>query len=503
MKKRIMTSMAWLTLGIVGRVWGAADVTTSPYLSSDLIKPLCSSAVSYTPIKLNRSGFARAVENREPVYPIASGSVLPEVYDWLYFFTEAVDSAGTQIVHNWYHNGRLMLTAPLNIGSNRWRTWSRKWYDGIQSGTWEVLIEDSRGCLLSYSRVDFAENASSKEVASVLSAPVQVGSTPAPDDVPRQVNYAFLTTDIHNNSAVDCVKKLSREYESIHLFSELQGYQGRWITVEWLRNEKLKATHRYKISKPIDVIDADYQFDPAIDNGGWQVRLRDNKKKIIHHFDFSYQNAYGGSLTKPLPVTDCMIKAHQLLTLVQEGASLEKFRAALKTGEVIDVKREDDKEILSTAIEKQLTDVAQFLIEDGYFDVNVRYGYQQETPLLTAVRLHQYDFVRWLLKKGANIHQKTSISQQDSLYVASKEQDKEMIQILLTHGADPNSLTIYEYSPLMIAAEHCDYDVVSLMLAYRADLSFANSEGVSATTLLLKCQDSIAVDGILSKHGVF
>ena len=89
-------------------------------------------------LTLPRAGFADAINEREPV---GDGSAPGER---LWFFTEVMDGAGETLYHQWYRNGEADVRIRLEIGGDRWRTWSgRRWQTG-ERYTVRVLTES--GC---------------------------------------------------------------------------------------------------------------------------------------------------------------------------------------------------------------------------------------------------------------------------------------------------------------------------------------------------------------------
>lgn len=89
-------------------------------------------------LALPRAGFADAISEREPV---GDGSAPGEQ---LWFFTEVMDGGGETLYHQWYRNGEEDVRIRLEIGGDRWRTWSgHRWQAGARY-TVRVLTES--GC---------------------------------------------------------------------------------------------------------------------------------------------------------------------------------------------------------------------------------------------------------------------------------------------------------------------------------------------------------------------
>lgn len=89
-------------------------------------------------LTLPRAGFADAIIEREPV---GDGSAPGER---LWFFTEVMDGGGETLFHQWYRNGEEDVRVRLEIGADRWRTWSgRRWQAGER---YTVRVMTESGC---------------------------------------------------------------------------------------------------------------------------------------------------------------------------------------------------------------------------------------------------------------------------------------------------------------------------------------------------------------------
>jgi len=96
-------------------------------------------------LKSQRSLLCYNIIDREPYNKI--NRYLPAVPDRINFFTHIVGAnTPTTIYHRWIKNGRTIDYIPLKIGSNSWRTWSRK--EHLASGEWLVLAETKYGEIL-------------------------------------------------------------------------------------------------------------------------------------------------------------------------------------------------------------------------------------------------------------------------------------------------------------------------------------------------------------------
>jgi len=155
---------------------------------------------------------------------------------------------------------------------------------------------------------------------------------------------------------------------------------------------------------------------------------------------------------------------------------------------------------------------AQILLRAGA-NVNHVDGFR-ESPLRTAIRLNNLEMAKLLLASGADVHQR--IDDSDSVgeqrgntilmvtiwwYEISK--DIQAVELLLSHGANPNDANDLEYDEycdattkgkcswrgytvLTYAARYGWYRVVLLLLRYGADSSVPRGDGKTALDLAIE-----------------
>lgn len=107
-------------------------------------------------LTLPRAGFADAISEREPV---GDGSSPGER---LWFFTEVMDGGGETLYHQWYRNGEADARIRLEIGGDRWRTWSGRRWQADERYTVRVLTES--GCDLGEYGLMVQDNGSGNDV---------------------------------------------------------------------------------------------------------------------------------------------------------------------------------------------------------------------------------------------------------------------------------------------------------------------------------------------------
>lgn len=96
---------------------------------------------------IRRAILTTGIDAREPINNYNSKTV-PTDTKKVYFFTEILDKSGQYVTHRWFLNGKLVAEVMLNIGSDRWRTYSSKNLISPLKGTWEVEVVDEQNRLL-------------------------------------------------------------------------------------------------------------------------------------------------------------------------------------------------------------------------------------------------------------------------------------------------------------------------------------------------------------------
>ena len=78
------------------------------------------------------------------------------------------------------------------------------------------------------------------------------------------------------------------------------------------------------------------------------------------------------------------------------------------------------------------------------------------TPLWLAVRHGEVELVKLLIKSGANLDEICGNVRRTSLHMAASEYDVDMVDALLTGGANPDAMDKWNFTPLMYAATTSD-----------------------------------------------
>lgn len=86
-----------------------------------------------------------AIEERAPV---GAGTTFPAGTERLFCFSDLRDASGLTVVHTWIHEGTTRARVELEVGGDRWRTWSSKQLLPEWTGSWQVKIMTADGAVL-------------------------------------------------------------------------------------------------------------------------------------------------------------------------------------------------------------------------------------------------------------------------------------------------------------------------------------------------------------------
>lgn len=125
-----------------------------------------------------------------------------------------------------------------------------------------------------------------------------------------------------------------------------------------------------------------------------------------------------------------------------------------------------------------------------------RWGF---TPLHRAARYGHKELVELLITNGADVNAKDKWVYTPLLW-AIFSRDKDMMKLLIAKGADVNYTPKDDYQPLHCAVANEDKDMVELLLAKGANVNAKTEKGQTAMSLAKKKGHSEIVE-LLRKHG--
>lgn len=101
-------------------------------------------------LELERALFTTGIRDQEPVKAI---SRIPEGVPAVYFFTRITGGAGTRIRHLWFYDDVEVVSVPLRVGGDDWRTWSSKNLGLRRDRDWSVRVLGPQDCVLGSARL--------------------------------------------------------------------------------------------------------------------------------------------------------------------------------------------------------------------------------------------------------------------------------------------------------------------------------------------------------------
>ena len=97
--------------------------------------------------------------------------------------------------------------------------------------------------------------------------------------------------------------------------------------------------------------------------------------------------------------------------------------------------------------------------------------------LLKAVREEDFDIIKLLVEKGADVNYRSSLGQ-SALHYAAEKSDPRLVKLFLDLGANVNAKTLGGTTPLHVAQES-ELVVVKLLLSRGAQINAQDDEGDS------------------------
>ncbi|KAI2864964.1 hypothetical protein CBS147321_7110 [Aspergillus niger] len=129
-----------------------------------------------------------------------------------------------------------------------------------------------------------------------------------------------------------------------------------------------------------------------------------------------------------------------------------------------------------------------------------------ETALTLAVKANDREIAELLMRHGAMVTPSSPDTVGTPLLYAVRDQNSDLINVLLDSGADPNQRgTIVEEGkplfPLLIAAENGNPEIIDSLLGAGSILDDQDSEGFTALHVAAACRTSDGLKSLLHKHG--
>jgi ankyrin repeat protein len=180
-----------------------------------------------------------------------------------------------------------------------------------------------------------------------------------------------------------------------------------------------------------------------------------------------------------------------------DSSNLEIARALIKAGATVDLANDYGVTPLLHASRTGDAAMADLLLQAGANPA--RTHPEGETPLMAAARAGSVPAVRLLLARGVDVNAAETFQKTTALMWAAAEGHREVVDVLLEAGADPNrqahvtSLTQRHnadhptggFTALMLAARNGHEEMVRQLVARGADVNLKNGDGASAAMIAI------------------
>jgi ankyrin repeat protein len=198
----------------------------------------------------------------------------------------------------------------------------------------------------------------------------------------------------------------------------------------------------------------------------------------IYESEYGFpESAYDRKLTQEILNGD-IGNEFGLLDAVAHG-STKVVKLLLERGVDPNIEDWDENPILGNASSDGYADIVALLLFYGA-DPNTKDSGGM-TPLYRAVERGHLQTAEVLLR-DPRIDVTVSKSFLGNLVtLAVKAKDYKLTQLLLDHGINPDAVTVFGNSPLHIASENGQLDLVTVLLSYDANRSLINDDGKTAS----------------------
>ena len=203
----------------------------------------------------------------------------------------------------------------------------------------------------------------------------------------------------------------------------------------------------------------------------------------------------------------------------------------------------NDKYALLNAIEKNNTEQALLILNEGIIDINFKSSSTSNPALYKAVELNRTSIVKKLIEKKANVNYCDRLGQTPLFIAIEKDCDidiikqlveakadcniitktsqtiliklikgnskkrYEVIEYLLKSGANPNTSERFNYTPLMAAIQkngksQNDYPLIQLLIRYKADVNAKNINGITPLKFANQYKNKPVIDLLMSAGAI-
>jgi hypothetical protein len=137
-----------------------------------------------------------------------------------------------------------------------------------------------------------------------------------------------------------------------------------------------------------------------------------------------------------------------------------------------------NERMLKAAMEGNSTAVVELVAKGA--DVNAKGKYSGWTPLILASKKGEVELVNYLLSYGADVNIESGVRGRTAIMEAARNRKIGAVKALLTADPDLDAVDWEGYTVLMFAAVSGQRDIVEVLLTHGADVNVKNKVGSSA-----------------------
>lgn len=136
------------------------------------------------------------------------------------------------------------------------------------------------------------------------------------------------------------------------------------------------------------------------------------------------------------------------------------------------------------------------------YEIVRKHKYLASIPLAYAVENNKYKLMRWLVEMGADVGKAEDVEwrRRTSLHWAVIGENSALCQFLIERGADVNAKSALDETPLCLACEKNNFEIIKLLIEHDADINAVSEFGKTALHYAVASR-SLEVCQFLIEHG--
>lgn len=219
----------------------------------------------------------------------------------------------------------------------------------------------------------------------------------------------------------------------------------------------------------------------------WEVRQGrlDNVQRLINQYGLSYSPAW---LNGYALLCDALQERHKEVArlLLAYNAQVNRYNTNRPNTP------------LHLAVRNRDTETVEMLLNNGA-NINARNKFGH-TPLHISICNKKIEIIQLLLRRGAYVNERDN-NGMTPLHIAVIRGHLQVADCLLKHGAD-TSIKCYTrhqkgYTPLHIAAENCNHNIITLLVSNGANIDSVTRLGLTALHIAVEKGDIYVIEHLL------